>query len=114
MEGRRDVGRVRVRRRARGRARVGPAGVAEVDPQKTTRLRTGEVPAAPPVFVDETGRRHRGLRRLAFAACVVALLLLVALWASQLTRSSGPGTRTPLCPSAGAAAGPTGVGCATP
>jgi hypothetical protein len=69
-------------------------GVATVDPQKTTALRAGQAPP-PPVFVDTSGRRHRGLRRVAVAAGALALLALIAFWATQLLHPVEPASPAP-------------------
>jgi hypothetical protein len=107
MRSERHVGRASVRRRPRGRARVGPVGVASVDPQQTTALKAGERPP-PPVFVDASGRRHRGLRRLGIAAGIAVVLLLVALWVTQLGHPVRPDRTTP-CPGASAATATSGT-----
>jgi hypothetical protein len=36
-----------------------------------------------PVFVDQSGRRSRAVRRVAYWLVAIALLLLAALWLSQ-------------------------------
>lgn len=85
---------------------MGPVGVASVDPHKTTTLKAGETPP-PSVFVDASGRRHRGLRRVALVAGVVVLLALGALWVTQLTHPVRPERVTPCAGTA--SAGPTCV-----
>lgn len=42
-----------------------------------------------PVFVDKTGRRGRWLGALGVAVALIALLLLAALWWSQVAATSG-------------------------
>jgi hypothetical protein len=44
---------------------------------------------APPVFVDDTGKRGRLLTWLSLAFAVVALALVAALWVSQAASTGG-------------------------
>ena len=100
----RNVGRATVRRHL-GRARVGRAiGKAPTpDRARTDVLKVGGEPP-PPVFVDTTGRRRRGLRRLAYGLGAALLLVLLVLWLTQLGGAVRPEPAAP-CPSATAAAG---------
>ena len=77
-----------------GRA-VGKAPLPEHAPTSVIRR---DAPAPPPVFVDPTGIRRRRVRRTAYAVGVALMLLLVAVWASQLGGSARPPARLP-CPS---------------
>jgi hypothetical protein len=44
---------------------------------------------APPVFVDDTGKRRRWLTWVSLALAVVALALVAALWVSQAASTGG-------------------------
>jgi hypothetical protein len=61
-------------------------------------MRIGHEPV-PPVFVDPSGARRRRLRRLAYLTGVALLLVLLALWLSQLGGPVRPSTTVP-CASA--------------
>ena len=64
--------------------------VAEVPADVTaTRPISRGAQAAPPVFVDETGRRGRLLGVLGLGFSLLALLALAALWWSQVAVTSG-------------------------
>src|SRR5262245_34796814 len=85
------VGRARVSRPLRGRARVGrPRGTARLPERAVTEIirRDGDEP--PPVFVDPSGARRRRVRRTAYAIGVLLVLLLLVIWGSQLTRPARP------------------------
>jgi hypothetical protein len=75
-----------------GRARVGAAmGVARTPDRAHTRvLRDDEGPRTA-VFVDDSGRRSRRLRRAALATGAVLLVLVALLWLSQYGGPVGPG-----------------------
>jgi hypothetical protein len=82
----RHVGRAAVRRvvaRARPhQARHDPSGGPAASPDEHTRLVRRGAPTDP-VFVDQSGRRSRAVRRVAYWLVAIALLLLAALWLSQ-------------------------------
>jgi hypothetical protein len=75
-----------------GRARVGSAmGVARTPERAHTRvLRTDKAPRSA-VFVDDTGRRSRRLRRWAYAIGALLIVLIALLWFSQYGGPVGPG-----------------------
>jgi len=83
----RHVGRAFVRRRPIGRARV-PAP-APPERARTSVLRV-DTDAPPPVFVDASGRRRRGLRRTTYAVAAVLLVALLVLWLSQFAGQVRP------------------------
>jgi hypothetical protein len=85
-----------VPRPSRGRARVGRAvGKARLPAEEVTGLIRQEVPVPPPVFVDPSGARRRRIRWAAYAAGVLLVLVLVAVWASQLSGPAAPPARPP-------------------
>jgi len=86
-----------------GRA-VGVAATPDRAP--TDVLKIGAQPV-PPVFVDVSGRRRRGLRRLAYAVVLAALLVLLVLWLSQLGGTVRPAPVSPCAPAASAGPGAT-------
>jgi hypothetical protein len=101
---RHHVGRAAVPR-AVGQAPVGIAvgQAAPLDRAATSVLKIGsELP--PPVFVDPSGTRRRRLRRITYALGALVLIVLVALWLSQLGGPVGPDPDAP-CPSAAAGTG---------
>jgi hypothetical protein len=51
--------------------------------------------AALPVFVDPGGGRRRRVRRVAFAVGVLLVLILAAVWLSQLSGPARPGEPRP-------------------
>ncbi|MEV0895381.1 hypothetical protein [Actinoplanes sp. NPDC049802] len=53
--------------------------VPPIELAQTTVTPLGE--PAPPVFADATGARRRRLRRLSYAAGLLAAVLLLAFWA---------------------------------
>ncbi|GIF96994.1 hypothetical protein [Catellatospora citrea] len=80
MSGSNQVGRAKVWRHV-GRARIRSDGVAKVVPAELTAVMAVPDPAVP-VFVDDSGRRRRRIRSVAFAvACAVVVLAAVA-WLS--------------------------------
>jgi hypothetical protein len=68
----RAVGRARVREQASVPDRA-PTNVLRIDRE-----------IAPPVFVDPSGARRRWLRRAGYAVGTLALLIVLAVWLSQL------------------------------
>jgi hypothetical protein len=65
-------------------------GVARVS--KTTEVTSRIYPSgkdAPPVFVDDTGKRRRLLTWVSLALAVLALALVAALWVSQAASTGG-------------------------
>lgn len=96
MDRKRHVGRAEVRRHV-GRAAVRRIVAAAPVPQaiRTHVLKVGDEPR-PPVFVDSSGRRKRRLRRLAYALCVAALLLVAVLWLSQAGDDVRPKPMSPV------------------
>jgi len=76
-------------RRRIGRARVGRAvGKARMPERAVTDVIRPETAAAAPVFVDPSGGRRRRVRRTAYAIGVLLLLILAAIWLSQLSGST--------------------------
>jgi hypothetical protein len=63
-------------------------GIIKQEPQSTD-----------PIFVDPSGARRRRLRLVAYAIGVVLILVLAAVWASQLL---GPATPPPAPPAVSA------------
>ena len=101
-------------RRHVGRARVGRAvGVSATPDRAATSLVKVPDKAGPPVFVDESGRRRRRLRRLTYAVGIAALLALILLWVSQLTGVLRPDPIRP-CPPGGSAKPAATGGAAAP
>ena len=89
-------GRAPVPRPSRGRARVGRAvGKARLPADEVTGLIRSDVPAARPVFVDPSGVRRRRMRWAAYVAAVLLVLVLAAVWASQLSGTAAPPARPP-------------------
>ncbi|WP_144126571.1 hypothetical protein [Catellatospora sichuanensis] len=102
MSGSNQVGRAKVWRHV-GRARINADGVAKVVPAELTAVMVVPDPAAP-VFVDDSGRRRRRIRAIAFVlACAVAVLATVA-W---LSLSAGTVRPTPAATCAPAGDGPS-------
>lgn len=67
----------------------GGRGVARVpETREATRPLVPPRPPAPPVFVDDTGRRGRVLAWASVVFAMVVLLLVVAFWVSQATSSN--------------------------
>lgn len=79
----RQVGRAKVSHV--GRAKVGrPAAPATPRDQPADRTKAMTVAQAPPpVFVDDTGVRHRRMWAVTTAVAVTIVLLAIAVWASQ-------------------------------
>ncbi|WP_344519409.1 hypothetical protein [Paractinoplanes durhamensis] len=95
------IGRAPVQRPPHGRAKVGRAvGKARLPAEDVTSLIRAESPEPPPVFVDPSGARRRRLRWATYAAGLLPVLVLAAVWVSQLTGPAAPPAR-PSC-SAGA------------
>lgn len=86
----------------------GGRGVARIPQTRevTTPLVRPRLPA-PPVFVDDTGRRGRLLAWASLVFAVVVLLLIAAFWVSQVTSSSAG-------PTAGTCAGAATKHCGAP
>ncbi|NMO51604.1 hypothetical protein HH310_10425 [Actinoplanes sp. TBRC 11911] len=85
------MGRATVRPPSRGRARVGHAvGKAPLPENAVTNVIRTDAPAKAPVFVDPSGRRRRRVRRIAYGIGVALLLVLLAVWVSQLGGSAKP------------------------
>ncbi len=96
MPDEKPTGRAHVRRPTRGRARVGQAvGKAQLPERAVTEAVRMGVPEAKPVFVDPSGARRRRMRWSAYAAGVVLVLVLLAVWVSQLSGPAHPPARTP-------------------
>jgi hypothetical protein len=88
-----DRGQIVGRAKAKtlGRARVGAAmGVAPTPDRARTRVLRHDGPRTA-VFVDDTGRRSRRLRRWAYLVAAVLLALVALLWWSQYGGPVGPG-----------------------
>ena len=84
----------------RGRARVGRAvGKSALPEQAVTGIIKQELSSTAPIFVDPSGVRHRRLRLVAYAIGVFLILVLAAVWASQLL---GPATPPPAPPAVSA------------
>jgi hypothetical protein len=80
----------------RGRAKVGRAvGKSALPEQAVTGIIKQELQSTAPIFVDPSGARSRRLRLVAYAIGVVLILVLAAVWASQLL---GPATPPPSPP----------------
>lgn len=85
------TGRAAVRRPPRGRARVGSAvGKAQMPQRAVTAVFLRDSSAALPVFVDPGGGRRRRVRRVAFVVGLLLVLILTAVWLSQLSGSARP------------------------
>jgi hypothetical protein len=83
----------RAQARPLGRARVGSAmGVAPTPDRARTRVLRDDQRPRTAVFVDDTGRRSRRLRRAAVLTGVVLLVLVALLWFSQYGGPVGPGS----------------------
>ncbi|MEU4240181.1 hypothetical protein [Actinoplanes sp. NPDC026619] len=90
------TGRAPVRPPSRGRARVGRAvGKARLPADEVTGLIRSDVPPAAPVFVDPSGARRRRMRWAVYVAGVLLVLVLAAVWASQLSGPAAPPARPP-------------------
>jgi hypothetical protein len=74
----RDVGRVKVNR---GVARVASAPGRTTAPDQTTAM--PRQPRPTPVFVDDSGRRRRRVRRVILGLGVLLLAAMTAVWLSQ-------------------------------
>jgi hypothetical protein len=101
----RKIGRAKVRRPPRGRARVGRSvGKAPLPERAVTSVLPAADPGAP-VFVDPSGARRRRLRLTAYTIGLLLLAVLAAVWLSQLGAGpAAPPQRTP-CPTASSAGG---------
>jgi len=102
----RNIGRAKIPRPPRGRARVGRSvGKARLPERAVTTVLPPAVPEAPPVFVDPSGVRRRRVRLAAYAVAVLLVAVLVAVWLSQLGGGpAAPPERTP-CPAASSVEG---------
>jgi hypothetical protein len=95
-----SAGRAPVRRSTRGRARVGQAvGKAVLPENAATDVFHDDAPTVPPVFVDPSGARRKWLRLTGYAIGVLVVVVLAAVWITQLTGSSTPPPPAP-CASA--------------
>jgi type VI protein secretion system component VasK len=74
-------------------------GKAQLPEHAATSVIRDDAPSVPPVFVDPSGARRRRVRRAAYAAGVLLVLVLVVVWATQFSGPASPPARTP-CPSA--------------
>lgn len=83
----------RVRSRPLGRARVGRSvGVARTPERARTEVLGVAAPAhRTQVFVDDSGRRGRRLRRVVLVLVALVLVLVAVLWLSQYGGPVGPG-----------------------
>jgi hypothetical protein len=64
---------------------------AKVSEQAPDATRVGRVPLeAPPVFVDDTGRRRRWLWRVVVGLAVLLVVAGSVVWLSQVGRPVGP------------------------
>jgi hypothetical protein len=80
----------------RGRARVGRAvGKSALPEQAVTGIIRQELSSTAPIFVDPSGARRRRMRLVAYAVGVLLIVVLAAVWASQLL---GPATPPPSPP----------------
>jgi hypothetical protein len=85
------IGRAPVRPPSRGRARVGHAiGKAATPENAVTNIIRTDASSKAPVFVDPSGRRRRRVRKLAYGIGVAFLVVLIAVWVSQLGGSARP------------------------
>jgi hypothetical protein len=103
---RRHIGRARVRRPLRGRARVGRSvGKAPLPERAVTSVLPAAEAEAAPVFVDPSGTRRRRVRLTAYAVGLLLVAVLAAVWLSQLGGGpAAPPERTP-CPTASSSEG---------
>jgi hypothetical protein len=67
-------------------------GVARTPDRARTRVLRGDERPPTAVFVDDSGRRSRRLRRAAVATGAVLLVLVALLWLSQYGGPVGPGS----------------------
>ena len=75
----------------RGRASVGRAvGKSALPEQAVTGIIKQELSTTDPIFVDPSGARHRRLRLVAYAIGLLLILVLAAVWASQLLGPVAP------------------------
>ena len=102
----RNIGRAKIPRLPRGRAKGGRSvGKAPLPERAVTSVLPAADPEAPPVFVDATGTRRRRLRLIAYGVGFLLVAVLVAVWLSQLGGGpAAPPARTP-CPAASGAEG---------
>lgn len=85
------IGRAPVRPPSRGRARVGRAvGKAPLPGNAVTNVIRTDTPEKAPVFVDPSGKRRRRMRKVAYGIGVALLVILLAVWVSQLGGSARP------------------------
>ena len=99
------IGRAKVHRPPRGRARVGRSvGKAPLPERAATTVMPAVGAETPPVFVDPSGARRKRLRLAVYALGLVLAAVLAAVWLSQLGGPAAPPARTP-CPTASSAGG---------
>jgi hypothetical protein len=102
----RRVGRAKVRRPPRGRARVGRSvGKAPLPERAVTTVLPAAGGETAPVFADPSGTRRRRVRLAMYALGLVIAAVLAAIWLSQLGGGpAAPPARTP-CPAASSMGG---------
>ena len=106
MSEQRNVGRAKVRRSPRGRARVGRSvGKAPLPERAVTSFLPAAGAEPPPVFVDPSGVRRRRLRWAVYALGLVLAALLIAVWLSQLGGGPAAPPEPAPCPAASSAGG---------
>jgi hypothetical protein len=106
MPGERNVGRARVSRPPRGRARVGRSvGKAPLPERAVTSILPAAGAETPPVFVDPSGVRRRRLRLAVYALGLVLAAVLAAVWLSQLGGGPAAPPKPTPCPAASSAGG---------
>lgn len=92
----RRIGRAKVRRPPRGRARVGRSvGKAPLPERAVTTALPAVGAETPPVFVDPSGARRRRLRLVMYAVGLLLVAVLIAVWLSQLGGPAAPPARSP-------------------
>jgi hypothetical protein len=95
------TGRAPVGRRPRGRAKIGQAvGKAQLPERAVTGIVPMDVSSTEPIFVDPSGARHRRVRTVAYGIGVVLILILTAVWVSQLVGPAAPPSAPRPAPSA--------------
>lgn len=108
MAAQRPIGRAPVTR-VRGRVSRGRIPRPGTPPTHADRTNVMSVPATPrPVFVDDSGRRHRRLRAATYALACVIVVVAIAVWLSVSaapvhpapvsTCASATPARSPGCP----------------
>jgi hypothetical protein len=69
-------------------------GKAPLPENAVTNVIRTDAPSKAPVFVDPSGRRRRRVRKVAYGIGVALLVVLLAVWISQLGGPARPPTPT--------------------